>query len=206
MIKILVLYYSSYGHIELMAQSVAEGAASVSGSTVTIKRVPELVPEDVARASGIKLQQAAPIATIDELPEYDAIIFGSPTRFGSMAAQMRNFIDQTGVLWQRGGLVGKVGSAFCSTAGQHGGQESTVLSFHTTLLHHGMVVVGVPYIPEMLGTKEISGGSPYGATTIAGVDGSRQPTSNELAIARIQGQHVARTAMALTVGRVGMAR
>src|SRR5579875_3912526 len=145
MTKILVLYYSSYGHVETMAQAVAEGARAVAGTEVVVKRVPELVPEDVARASGMKLDQAAPVATVAELPEYDAIIFGTPTRFGNMAAQMRNFLDQTGGLWTKGALVGKIGSVFCSTASQHGGQETTITSFHSTLLHHGMIVAGVPY-------------------------------------------------------------
>lgn len=198
MAKVLVLYYSSYGHIEAMAQAVAEGAAQVPGTEVALRRVPELVPEDVARASGIKLDQAAPIATPDELADYDAIIFGTPTRFGNMAAQMRNFLDQTGGLWFQNKLVGKVGSVFCSTASQHGGQETTITSFHTTLLHHGMVIVGLPYTfagnSEM---GEISGGTPYGATTLSGGDGSRMPSENELAGARFQGQHVAAIAAKL---------
>ncbi|MCO4092247.1 MAG: NAD(P)H:quinone oxidoreductase [Sphingorhabdus sp.] len=195
MTKVLVLYYSSYGHIEVMAEAVAEGARSVSGTTVDIKRVPELVPEEVAAAAHIKVNQAAPIATPDELANYDAIIFGTPTRFGNMAAQMRNFLDQTGGLWFANALVGKVGSVFCSTASQHGGQETTITSFHTTLLHHGMVIVGLPYTfkgnSEM---NEISGGTPYGATTLAGNDGSRMPSDNELAGARFQGNHVAQIA------------
>ncbi len=192
MAKVLVLYYSSYGHIEAMAHAVAEGAASVAGTSVDIRRVPELVPDDVAAASGVKLDQAAPIATPGDLADYDAIIFGTPTRFGNMAAQMRNFLDQTGPLWFQNKLVGKVGSVFCSTASQHGGQETTITSFHTTLLHHGMVIVGLPY--TFAGNAEmsaISGGTPYGATTIAGSDGSRMPSENELAGARFQGQHVA---------------
>lgn len=192
MAKVLVLYYSSYGHIEAMAQAVAEGAASVAGTSVDIRRVPELVPDDVAAASGIKLDQSAPIAEPGDLADYDAVIFGTPTRFGNMAAQMRNFLDQTGPLWFQNKLVGKVGSVFCSTASQHGGQETTITSFHTTLLHHGMVIVGLPYTftgnAEM---GEISGGTPYGATTIAGSDGSRMPSENELAGARFQGKHVA---------------
>ena len=195
MSKVLVLYYSSYGHIESMAEAVAEGARSVAGTTVDIKRVPELVPEEVAAAAHIKVNQAAPIAMPDELAHYDAIIFGTPTRFGNMAAQMRNFLDQTGGLWFANALVGKVGSVFCSTASQHGGQETTITSFHTTLLHHGMVIVGLPYTfkgnSEM---GEISGGSPYGATTLAGNDGSRMPSENELAGARFQGNHVAQIA------------
>jgi NAD(P)H dehydrogenase (quinone) len=198
MTRVLVLYYSSYGHIERMAEAVAEGARKVEGALVTIKRVPELVPEELARNSGIKLEQAAPVAAPKELAEYDAIIFGTPTRFGNMAAQMRNFLDQTGGLWMKGALVGKVGSVFVSTATQHGGQESTILSFHTTLLHHGMVIVGLPYSCQAQTTlDEISGGSPYGATTIAGGDGARQPSDNELGMARFQGEHVARIAQRL---------
>ena len=195
MTKVLVLYYSSYGHIEAMAEAVAEGARSVEGTVVDVKRVPELVPDEVAAAAHIKVEQAAPIATPDELANYDAIIFGTPTRFGNMAAQMRNFLDQTGSLWFANALVGKVGSVFCSTASQHGGQETTITSFHTTLLHHGMVIVGLPYTfkgnSEM---GEISGGTPYGATTLAGNDGSRMPSENELAGARFQGNHVAQIA------------
>jgi len=198
MTKVLVLYYSSYGHIEAMAAAVAEGAASVPGTAVTVKRVPELVPEAVAAASGMKTDQRASVATPDELADYDAIIFGTPTRFGNMAAQMRNFLDQTGGLWFTKALVGKVGSVFVSTASQHGGQETTITSFHTTLLHHGMVIVGLPYTfagnSEM---GEISGGTPYGASTLAGNDGSRMPSDNELAGARFQGAHVARIAAKL---------
>lgn len=198
MTKVLVLYYSSYGHIEAMAEAVAEGARSVAGTTVDIKRVPELVPDEVAAAAHIKVNQEAPIATPDELANYDAIIFGTPTRFGNMAAQMRNFLDQTGGLWFANALVGKVGSVFCSTASQHGGQETTITSFHTTLLHHGMVIVGLPYTfkgnSEM---GEISGGTPYGATTLAGNDGSRMPSANELDGARFQGNHVAQIAAKL---------
>jgi len=192
MSKVLVLYYSSYGHIETMADAVAEGARSVAGTEVTVKRVPELVPEEVARKSGVKLDQAAPIAEPDELADYDAIIFGTPTRFGNMAAQMRNFLDRTGGLWAKGKLVGKVGSVFASTATQHGGQETTITSFHTTLLHHGMVIVGLPYSAAgQMTMDEITGGSPYGATTIAKGDGSRRPSANELDLARFQGRHVA---------------
>lgn len=197
MAKVLVLYYSSYGHIETMAGAVAEGARE-AGAEVTVKRVPELVPEEVALKSGMKVNQAAPVATVDELPNYDAIIFGTPTRFGNMAAQMRNFLDQTGGLWFHGKLIGKVGSVFVSTATQHGGQETTLTSFHTTLLHHGMVIVGVPYSEaRQMTLGEITGGSPYGASTIAGGDGSRQPSENELAIARFQGRHVATIAAKL---------
>jgi NAD(P)H dehydrogenase (quinone) len=195
MTKVLVLYYSMYGHIETMANAVAEGARTVEGTEVTIKRVPDLVPEDVARKAGAKLDQPAPIATRDELPDYDAIIFGTPTRFGNMCAQMRNFLDQTGQLWLNGKLIGKVGSVFTSTATQHGGQETTITSFHSTLLHHGMIIVGVPYsCQEIMNMSEITGGSPYGASTLAGGDGRRQPSENELKIARFQGTHVAEVA------------
>lgn len=199
MSKVLVLYYSSYGHVETMAKAVAEGAASVAGTEVVVKRVPELIPEEVAKRSGIKLAQDAAIATVDELPTYDAIIFGTPTRFGMMASQMRNFLDQTGGLWAKGALIGKVGSVFVSTATQHGGQESTLLSFHTTLLHHGMVIAGLPYsFGGQTRLDEVTGGSPYGATTIAGGDGSRVPSENELEGARFQGAHVARLAAKLS--------
>lgn len=199
MSKVLVLYYSSYGHVETMAKAVAEGAASVAGTEVVVKRVPELIPEEVAKRSGIKLDQDAAVATVDELPNYDAIIFGTPTRFGMMASQMRNFLDQTGGLWAKGALIGKVGSVFVSTATQHGGQESTLLSFHTTLLHHGMVIAGLPYsFGGQTRLDEVTGGSPYGATTIAGGDGSRQPSENELEGARFQGAHVARLAAKLS--------
>ncbi len=198
MTKVLVLYYSSYGHIETMAKAVAEGAKGVEGVEVTVKRVPELMPEDVAKNAGVKLDQAAPVASPAELADYDAIIFGTPTRFGNMASQMRNFLDQTGGLWAKGALVGKVGSVFASTGTQHGGQETTITSFHTTLFHHGMVVVGVPYSCQGLTRMdEITGGTPYGATTLAGGDGSRQPSANELEIARFQGQHVAEVAAKL---------
>lgn len=196
MANILVLYYSMYGHVETMAKAVAEGARSVEGTEVTIKRVPDLVPEEVARKAGAKLDQAEPIATVDELPDYDAIIFGTPTRFGNMCAQMRNFLDQTGRLWLNGSLIGKVGSVFTSTSTQHGGQETTITSFHTTLLHHGMIIVGIPYsCQEIMNMSEITGGSPYGASTLAGGDGSRQPSGNEIKIARFQGKHVAEVAM-----------
>ena len=198
MTKVLVLYYSSYGHIEAMAAAVAEGAASVPGTEVFVKRVPELVPDEVAKGAGIKLDQAAPLADPNELADYDAIIFGTPTRFGNMAAQMRNFLDQTGGLWFSKALVGKVGSVFVSTASQHGGQETTITSFHTTLLHHGMVIVGLPYTFEGNAEMgEISGGTPYGASTLAGNDGSRMPSENELAGARFQGAHVAQIAAKL---------
>lgn len=195
MTRILVLYYSMYGHVETLAKAVAEGARGVSGTAVVVKRVPELMPEDVARRAGAKLDQEAPIASVDELADYDAILFGTPTRFGNMCAQMRNFLDQTGKLWASGGLIGKVGSVFTSTATQHGGQETTITSFHSTLLHHGMILVGVPYsCQELSNMGEITGGTPYGASTIAGGDGSRQPTANELTIARFQGRHVAEIA------------
>jgi NAD(P)H dehydrogenase (quinone) len=197
MTKVLVLYYSSYGHIEKMAESVAAGVRE-AGAEVSIKRVPELVPEEVARKSHFKLDQKAPFATVDELPDYDAIIIGVPTRFGNMPAQMKNFLDQTGGLWFGGKLIGKVGSVFSSTASQHGGQESTILSTHTVLLHQGMVIVGLPYsFQGQMGVSEVTGGSPYGATTIAGGDGSRQPSANELAGAHFQGRHVAQIAAKL---------
>jgi len=191
MTKILVLYYSSYGHVESMAEAVAAGARDVEGVEVTLKRVPELVPEEVARKGNFKLDQAAPVASPQELADYDGIVFGTPTRFGNMASQMRNFLDQTGGLWAKGALVGKVASVFAST-GTGGGNESTILTFHPTLFHHGMVVVGLPYTHEDL-TKidEVRGGSPYGAATIAGGDGSRQPSERELGLARFQGRHVA---------------
>ena len=201
MAKVLVLYYSAYGHVERMAKAVAEGARGVSGTEVTIKRVPELVPEDGARKAGMKLQQQTPVATVDELSNYDAIIFGTPTRFGNMAAQMRNFLDQTGGLWVKGALVGKVASVFASTATQHGGQETTITSFHSTLLHQGMIIVGLPYsFAGLTRMDEITGGTPYGATTLAKADGSRQPSENELDGARFQGRHVAEIAARLERG------
>lgn len=197
MAKILVLYYSAYGHIETMAKAVAEGARA-AGADVTIKRVPELVPEDVAKASYYKLDQEAPIATPAELADYDAIIVGAGTRFGTMASQMRNFWDQTGGLWAEGKLVGKLGSAFTSTATQHGGQESTILSFISTFLHQGMLVAGLPYAFQgQTGVDEVKGGSPYGASTITDGDGSRQPSAVELDGARFQGDYVARMAAKL---------
>jgi NAD(P)H dehydrogenase (quinone) len=198
MTKVLVLYYSSYGHIEKMAQAIAEGAKKVSGADVVVKRVPETVPLEVAKQSHFKLDQAAPIATVDELGDYDAIIFGTGTRYGNMTAQMKTFLDQTGGLWMKGGLVGKVGSVFTSSATQHGGQETTITSFHTVLLHHGMVIVGLPYSCQaQMGVDEIKGGSPYGASTITGGDGSRQPSEQELGMARFQGEHVAKIAAKL---------
>lgn len=201
MTKVLVLYYSTYGHIETMAKAVAEGAADVEGVTVDLKRVPELVPEEVARKGNFKLDQDAPVASPADLEKYDAIIFGTPTRFGNMASQMRNFLDQTGGLWAQGKLVGKVGSAFVST-GTGGGNETTIQSFHTTLFHHGMVVVGLPYgIPETTDISEPKGGSPLGAGMLAGGDGSRQPSETELATARFQGRHVATIAARLAAGQ-----
>jgi NAD(P)H dehydrogenase (quinone) len=198
MAKVLVLYYSMYGHVETMAQAIAEGASGVAGAEVTVKRVPETIPVDQAAKIGVKLDQQASVATVDELADYDAIIFGTPTRFGNMAGQMRTFLDQTGGLWVKGALVGKIGSVFSSTASQHGGQETTITSFHNTLLHHGMVIVGVPYAcAGLTNMSEISGGTPYGATTMASADGSRQPTQNELDIARYQGKHVAELAAKL---------
>jgi len=198
MSKVLVLYHSTYGHLETMAQAVAEGARSVEGTVVDIKRVPELVPEDLARSSGYKLDQAAPIATVDDLADYDAIIIGAGTRFGTVASQMRNFLDQTGGLWFQGKLTGKVGSAFTATATQHGGQETTLIGLIQTLLHHGMLVAGLPYAWQgQMRMDEITGGSPYGATTITGGDGSRMPSDNELEGARFQGRHVAETAKKL---------
>ena len=198
MSKVLVLYYSSYGHIEKMAEAVAQGARD-AGAEVAVKRVPELVPEEIARKSHFKLDQAAPIATVEELPNYDAIIIGVPTRFGNMPAQMKNFLDQTGGLWAQGKLVGKVGSVFTSSATQHGGQESTILSTHIVLLHQGMVIVGLPYsFQGQMILSEVTGGSPYGASTIAASDGSRQPSKNELAGAFFQGRHVAQISAKLS--------
>ena len=194
--QIQVVFYSMYGHIYRMAEAITEGAREVADTQVKLYQVDELMPDDVLEKSGAKAARAAfahiPIITPDQLAEADAIIFGTPTRFGNMCAQMRNFLDQTGGLWMKGGLIGKVGSVFTSSATQHGGQETTLTSFHTTLLHHGMVIVGVPYSEarQMILT-EISGGSPYGASTITAGDGSRQPSENELDIARFQGKHVA---------------
>ena len=199
MANVLVLYYSSYGHIEQMAAAQAEGVARVPGCTVVVKRVSELVPQELCVASGFRLDQAAPIATPDELEQYDAIVFGTPTRFGNMAAQMRNFLDQTGPLWMRGALVGKLGSVFCSTASQHGGQETTITSFHTTLLHHGMIIVGLPYTFKDLSTmREVTGGTPYGASCVTGAGAElRMPTALELEMCRYQGEHVGRIARRL---------
>jgi NAD(P)H dehydrogenase (quinone) len=197
MVKVLVLYYSAYGHIETMAQAVAEGARA-AGVSVDIKRVPELVPADIAEKSHYKLDQAAPIAAIDDLAGYHAIVVGTGTRFGRLSSQMANFLDQAGGLWARGALVGKVGAAFSSTATQHGGQETTLFSIITNLLHFGMTVVGLDYgSSHQMTLEEITGGAPYGATTIAGGDGSRQPSERELEGARYLGRRVAETAAKL---------
>lgn len=194
MSKVLVLYYSTYGHVEQLAEAVSEGARS-TGAQVDIKRVPETVPEEVAAKGGFKLDQQAPVATVAQLEGYDAIIIGCPTRYGRMASQMAAFLDQTGGLWARGALHGKVGGAFASTATQHGGQETTLFSIIVNLLHFGMIVVGLPYSHKgQMSMDEIVGGAPYGATTIAGGDGSRQPSAIELAGARHQGELVAKTA------------
>jgi len=200
--KVKVIFYSMYGHIYRMAEAVAEGAREVEGAEVEMLQVPELVPEDVLEKSGAKQARAAfahiPVANVYDLADADAIIFGTPTRYGNMCAQMRNFLDQTGGLWAQNVLVGKVGSVFTSSATQHGGQETTITSFHTTLLHHGMVIVGLPYSETRQFTlDEITGGSPYGASTIAAGDGSRLPSENELAMARFQGRHVAMIAKKL---------
>src|SRR5262245_18283704 len=202
MVRILVLYYSSYGHIERRAEAVAAGAHDAA-TDVVVKRVPELVPEEVASKAGYKLNQAAPIAQPRELADYDAIIIGTPTRFGNMASQMKNFLDQAGGLWAQDKLVGKVGSVFTSTESQHGGQESTILATHVVLLHLGMIIVGLPYtFKGQQRMDEITGGSPYGASTLAGDGGGRQPSNNELEGARFQGRHVAETAAALLRGRI----
>ena len=200
--KVLIVFYSTYGHIYKMAEAVAEGAKEITGTEVDIRRVPETLPEDVLEKMGAVGAQKAfshvPVCTVDELAEADAIIFGTPTRFGNMCGQMRQFLDATGSLWADGSLVGKVGSVFVSSATQHGGQESTILSFHITLLHHGLVIVGLPYAFQgQMRIDEITGGSPYGASTIAGGDGSRMPSENELAAARFQGKHVAEIAAKL---------
>lgn len=198
MAKVLVLYHSYYGHIEAMAGAVAEGAREVEGVTVDVKRVPETVPADVFATTGGKANQSAPVAQPSELANYDAIIFGTPTRFGNMSGQMRTFLDQTGALWMSGALVGKIGSVFASSATQHGGQESTILTFHPTLLHQGMIVVGLPYSEQrQMGLDEIKGGSPYGASTIAGGQGERMPSQQELGMASFQGKHVATIAKKL---------
>jgi NAD(P)H dehydrogenase (quinone) len=202
MAKIQIIFYSMYGHVYQLAEAVAEGASEVPDTQVTLYQVPELMSDEALEKSGAKAAREAfadiPIAEPAQLAEADAIIFGTPTRFGNMAAQMRNFLDQTGQLWFNGALVGKIGSVFASTGTQHGGQETTITSFHSTLLHHGMIIVGVPYAEQrLLDMDEITGGTPYGATTLAGADGSRQPTENELAIARFQGKHVAEIARKL---------
>lgn len=198
MAKILVLYHSIYGHIETMANAVAKGAREVAGAQVDVKRVPETMADEAFRAAGGKTDQPAPVAQPGELVNYDAIIFGTGTRFGNMTGQMRTFLDQTGGLWASGALIGKVGSVFTSSATQHGGQESTILTFHPTLLHHGMIVVGLPYSEaSQMGLDEIKGGSPYGASTIAGGKGERQPSAQELGMAAFQGRHVATIASKL---------
>ena len=197
MARVLVLYYSSYGHIETMARAMAEGAR-LTGAAVDVKRVPEIVPEDIARSAGFKLDQEAPVATIAELESYDAIIVGTGTRFGRVSSQMAAFLDQAGGLWARGALNGKVGAAFSSTATQHGGQETTLFSIITNLLHFGMTIVGLPYsFAGQSNVDEVIGGTPYGATTVAGGDGSRQPSAIDLAGARHQGELVAATAIKL---------
>lgn len=201
--KVLVLFYSTYGHIYQLAQAIAEGAREVAGADVVIKRVPETLPAEVIKAMGATEAQKAfadvPVATVDDLGDADAVIFGTPTRFGNMTGQMRQFLDATGGLWAKGKLIGKVGSVFAGSATQHGGQESTILSFHTTLLHHGMVIVGLPYsFQGQTRIDEITGGSPYGASTIAGGKGERMPSDNEIAAARFQGKHVAEIAKKLS--------
>jgi NAD(P)H dehydrogenase (quinone) len=201
--KIMIVYYSTYGHVHTMAEAVAEGARLVEGAEVVLRRVPETLPNDVLQSMGaVEAQKSiahVPEATVDELATADAVIFGTPTRFGNMCGQMRQFLDATGQLWQTGALVGKVGGVFVSTATQHGGQESTILSFHTTLLHQGFVVVGLPYAFQgQMRTDEISGGSPYGASTIAGTSGERTPSENELEGARFQGRHIAEIAKKLS--------
>jgi len=201
-VKIQIIFYSMYGHIYRMAEAVAEGARSVKNTQVNLYQVPELVPEEALEASGAKAARKVfahiPVAEVRQLPQADALIFGTPTRFGNMCAQMRNFLDQTSTLWMNGTLIGKISSVFASTATQHGGQETTITSFYNTLIHLGMIVVGVPYSEKgLLNMAEITGGTPYGATTLAGADGSRKPSENELSIARFQGQHVATLAAKL---------
>lgn len=203
--KIHVIFYSMYGHLFTMAEAIAAGAKGVAGAEVTLLQVPELIPDAALQKTGAAAARQrfahVPFADPHRLAEADAIIFGTPTRFGNMAAQMRNFLDQTGGLWAKGALIGKVGSVFTSTGTQHGGQETTITSFHTTLLHHGMIIVGVPYSCQgLVNMDEITGGTPYGASTLAGADGSRQPSENELAIARFQGQHVAEITRKLVGG------
>lgn len=201
MTKVLVLYYSTYGHVETLAHAIAEGARKVPSAEVTVKRVSETVPAEVAEKAHFKLDQSAPVAQPNEIAEYDAILVGTPTRYGRIAGQMANFWDQTGGLWAKGALTGKVGSAFTSTASQHGGQETTLVSVITNLMHHGMIIVGLPYAAQgQLRLDEITGGSPMGVTTIAASDGSRQVSENELELARFQGRHVAEVAAKLTAG------
>jgi NAD(P)H dehydrogenase (quinone) len=205
-IQVQVIFYSMYGHVYRLAEAVAEGARQVAGAEVRLLQVPELVPDAVLEKSGAKAARQAfahvPVAKVEQLADADAILFGTPTRFGNMCAQMRNFLDQTGGLWVKGTLIGKVGSVFASTGTQHGGQETTITSFHTTLLHQGMIIVGVPYSCQgLVNMNEITGGTPYGATTLAGSDGSRQPSENELTIARFQGKHVAEVAARLVRGK-----
>lgn len=204
--KVNIVFYSMYGHVYRLAEAVAEGARQVSGADVGLFQVEEIVPPQVLEKSGARAARSkfarVPTATMETLSEADAVIFGTPTRFGNMAAQMRNFLDQTGGLWMKGALIGKVAGVFTSTATQHGGQETTITSFHSTLLHHGMIIVGVPYSEQgLVYMKEISGGTPYGASTLAAPDGSRMPSENELAIARFQGKHVAEITQALLTGK-----
>lgn len=199
MAKVLVLYYSFYGHIERMAQAAAEGAREAEGVTVDLKRVPETIPEELLKQAGAKLDQPAPVAKPEELANYDGILFGTPTRFGNMISQMRNFLDQTGGLWAKGALIGKIGGVFTSSNTQHGGQESTILTFHPTLLHLGMVIAGLPYSCSLqTGLDEIKGGSPYGASTIAGNEGERFPSEQELRMVAFQGKHLAQLAVKLS--------
>jgi len=205
-VKVHVVFYSMYGHVYRLAEAISAGAREVTGAEVNLFQVPELVPDAALERTGAKAARQAfaqvPVAKVDQLADADALIFGTPTRFGNMCAQMRNFLDQTGGLWVKGSLIGKVGSVFTSTGTQHGGQETTITSFHTTLLHLGMLIVGVPYSCQgLVNMKEITGGSPYGASTLAGSDGSRQPSENELSIGRFQGKHVAEIAMCLVRGR-----
>ena len=200
--NVLIVYYSLYGHVSALAQAAAEGVAEVPGAVATLRRVPETLPPDVIEKMGAadvqKSLSVVPVCTLDELEAADAVLFGTPTRFGNMCGQMRQFLDATGGLWAKGALVGKPAGVFCSTATQHGGQETTLVSFIYTLMHHGMVVVGLPYsFSGQTRVDEITGGSPYGATTIAGPDGSRRPSENELAAARYQGRHLAAIAAKL---------
>jgi NAD(P)H dehydrogenase (quinone) len=202
--KVLIVYYSTYGHIHRMAEAIAEGVHQVDGAEALLRRVPETLPADIIEKMGAveaqKAQEQVPVCTVEELAQADAVIFGTPTRFGNMCGQMRQFLDATGQLWAQGALVGKVGSVFTSSATQHGGQESTLLSFHVSLLHHGFVIVGLPYsFQGQMGVDEVTGGSPYGATTIAGGSGERMPSENELEGARFQGRHVAQIAAKLAV-------